>query len=89
MPRHEIVGMLPARQRLDPVEPSGDVFVLGGNIETELLGRIVEVGCQGKVGDGRALEQNEPPPVEMAGEPYAVLTLDARSDATRLLCSSF
>jgi hypothetical protein len=30
-----------------------------------------------------------PPPPEIAGQPYAVLTLDARSDATRLLRASF
>lgn len=30
-----------------------------------------------------------PPPPEIAGQPYAVLTLDARSDATRLLRAAF
>jgi hypothetical protein len=42
MSGHQIVGMFPARQRLDAIEPGGDVLVLGGDIEAELLGRIVQ-----------------------------------------------
>src|SRR5204863_3244584 len=59
MSRHQIVRMLPARQRLDAVEPLADRGVRGGNVEAELLGRIVEIADHRDVGDGRSLAQHE------------------------------
>src|SRR5438093_12880750 len=55
MAGHQVVGMLPARQRLDALEPGGDILVLGGDVEAELIGRVVEIGDERKVGDGRAV----------------------------------
>mgnify|MGYP000137249053 CR=1 FL=1 len=51
--RHQVIGMLPARQRFDAVEPNRDVLVLGGDIEAEFLRRIVEISDQREIGDGR------------------------------------
>src|SRR2546421_12649968 len=51
--------MFPARQRLDAIEPDRDVAVLRGNIESKLLGRIVEIADQRQVGDGWPRAQNE------------------------------
>ena len=51
--------MLPARQRLDAIEPGGDVLVLGRDVEAELLGRIIHVGDQRQVRDGRPRPEHE------------------------------
>src|ERR1700733_8820947 len=56
--------MFPARQRLDALEPGGDVLVRRWNIEAEFLGRIIEVGDQRQVGDGWLGSEN----VGAAGE---------------------
>src|SRR5262249_53423774 len=61
MPRHQVIGMLPARQRFDAVEPYRDVLVLGGDIEAEFLRRIVEISDQREIGDGRARAEQEGP----------------------------
>jgi hypothetical protein len=50
--------MLPPRQCLDAAEPSGDVLVLGCNVEAEFLGRIVEIGDQREVRDSRTLAEH-------------------------------
>lgn len=52
------------------------------------VGMETACGDQG-VGFQYIVTTTAPPPVEIASEPYAVLTLDARSDSTRLLRSSF
>src|SRR5262245_11497923 len=57
--------MLPARQRLDALEPGRNVLVLSGNVEAELVGRIVEGGDERKVGDGRVVTDD----VGASGEP--------------------
>jgi hypothetical protein len=36
--------MLPSRQRFDAREPGRDIGMLGGDVESELFGRIVEIG---------------------------------------------
>ena len=59
MPRHEVIGVLPAWQRLDAIEPSRDIFMLPGNVESEFVCRIIEVGDQRQVGDGRTFAQHE------------------------------
>src|SRR4051812_13588392 len=53
--------MLPARQRLDAAEPGRDVAVSSGDVEAEFLGRIIEIGAERDVGDGRARAENERP----------------------------
>jgi hypothetical protein len=65
-------------------------------MESSLYSRLLrfvlemEAACGDRgVGFQYIVTTTAPPPVEVAGEPYAVLTLDARSDATRLLRSSF
>src|SRR5215510_3214432 len=65
MARHQVVGVLPARQRRDALEPGRDVLVLAGNVEAELIRRIIEIGNERKVGDGRAVTDN----VSVSGEP--------------------
>src|SRR5215470_19222418 len=65
MAGHQVVGMLPARQRLDALEPGGDVLVLAGDVEAELFRRIIEIGNERKVGDGGAVADNVGP----SGEP--------------------
>src|SRR5262245_59914105 len=61
VPRHEVVRVFPARERLDAIEPDRDVLVLRRNVEAELLRRIVEIADQRKVGDGRSRTQHERP----------------------------
>src|SRR5262249_49109359 len=61
MARHQVVGMLPARQRFDAVEPYRDVLVLSGDIEAEFLRWIVEISDQREIGDGRARAEQEGP----------------------------
>src|SRR3954469_6766580 len=56
---HQVVGMLPPRQRLDAVAPNRDVLVLPRNVEPEFIRRIVEVGRQREIGDGGARAQHE------------------------------
>ena len=56
--------MLPARQRLDALEPSRDMLVLRRDVEAELFRWIVQVGHQRQVGDGRPLAQHEVAPGE-------------------------
>ena len=51
--------MLPSRQRFDAVEPYRDVLVLPWNVEAEFVRRIVEVGHQREIGDGRPRAQHE------------------------------
>src|SRR5437868_1620602 len=58
MAGHQVIGMLPARQRLDALEPGRDVLVLGGDVEAELIRRIIEIGDQREVCDGRAVTDN-------------------------------
>ena len=43
----------PSRAKPSCVEPCADVLVLSRDVETELLGRIVEIAGQRYVGDGR------------------------------------
>src|SRR5262249_10366172 len=43
MPRHQVVGMLPARQRFDAVEAYRDDLVRGGDIEAAFLRRLVAI----------------------------------------------
>src|SRR5262249_40171550 len=61
MARHQVVGMLPARQRFDAIEPNRDVLVVGGDVEAEFLCRIVEISDQREIGDGRARAEQEGP----------------------------
>src|ERR1700722_447672 len=64
MTGHQVVRMRPTGQRLDALEPGGDVLVRRWNIEAEFLGRIIEVGDERQVGDGRLRSEN----VGAAGE---------------------
>src|SRR5579863_7061174 len=57
MARHQIVGMRPARQRLDAIKPRGDVLMLRGKIKAVFLRRVVEVTGERYVGDGRLRAQ--------------------------------
>jgi len=57
--------MGPAWERLDAVEPGSDVLVARGDVETELLRRVIEVADQRKVGDGRLSAYDKGP----GGEP--------------------
>src|SRR5690348_3998706 len=57
--RHQLVGMLPAGQGLDAVEPPGDRRMGARDVEAEFLGRIVEVADERDVRDGRALAEHE------------------------------
>src|SRR6266545_2838757 len=63
--RHQLVGMPPARQRLDAGEPRRDVLVLSRDVEAELNRRIVEVADEREVRDGRAAAED----VRAGGEP--------------------
>jgi hypothetical protein len=58
MTGHQVIRMRPAGQSLHAVEPRADVLVLSGDVETELLGRIIEITGQRYVGDGRRDTQN-------------------------------
>ena len=64
MPRHQVIGMRPARQRLHALEPGRDVRVLGRDVEAELFGRIIEIGrsarCRRWSGDRRARRAASP-----------------------------
>jgi hypothetical protein len=51
--------MGPSGQRLDAAEPRADILVFGGHIETEFIGRIVEITDQREVGDGRLRPEDE------------------------------
>ena len=51
--RHEVIRVRPAGHGFDAVEPGADIHVLRGNVEAELVGRIIEVAGHGDVGDGR------------------------------------
>src|SRR3954452_2431356 len=59
VPRHQIVGMLPARQRLDALALGGDRRMLLGYVEAELFGRVVEVAGKRHVRDGRPVAEQE------------------------------
>src|SRR5438309_585149 len=59
MTGHQIIGMFPAGERLDALEPAGDVLVLGGNIETEFVRGIIEVSHQRDIGDRGACAQDK------------------------------
>src|SRR6202041_1311059 len=61
MTGHQVVRMRPTGQRLDAIEPGGNVLVRRWNIEAELLGRIVKIGDQREVGDGRLGSENVGP----------------------------
>src|SRR3569832_754814 len=51
--RHNVVRMRPAGQGLHTLEPGGDRRMLLGDVEAELLHRIVEIGRHLHVGYGR------------------------------------
>jgi hypothetical protein len=74
------------------IHDSPESIVMESALYDRLLRFAVELetacGDRG-VGFQYIVTTTAPPPAEIAGEPYAVLTLDARSDATRLLRSSF
>jgi hypothetical protein len=74
------------------IHDSPESIVMESALYDRLLRFVMEMetacGEQG-VGFQYIVTTTAPPPVEIAGEPYAVLTLDARSDSTRLLRSSF
>jgi hypothetical protein len=53
MPWHQLIGMLPSRQRLDAVHPSADVGMVLGDVEAEFFRRIVDVARKRDVGDCR------------------------------------
>src|SRR5215510_11985101 len=81
MARHQVVGMLPSRQRFDAVEPYRDVLVLGGDIEAEFFRRIVEISDQREIGDGRARAEQEGPrrePLVDDGDVVVDAPLEAR-----------
>lgn len=65
-------------------------------MESALCARLLrfvlelETACGDRgVGFQYTVTTTAPPPAEVADPPYVVLTLDARSDSTRLLQSSF
>src|SRR5262245_10785988 len=57
--RHQFVRVLPAGQRANPLGPRVDIGMAVGPIIAVLLGRIVDVACDRKVGDGRPVASNE------------------------------
>src|SRR5262249_45390302 len=57
--RHQLVRMLPARQRLHALEPGADVLVRARDIEAELLDWIIEIGAKGQIGDRRPRSEHE------------------------------
>src|SRR5213082_3557702 len=59
VPRHQIVGMLPPRQRLDALAPGGDRRMLLGYVEAEFLRRVVEVPGERHVRDSWPLAEEE------------------------------
>ena len=74
------------------IHDSPESIVMESALYDRLLRFAVELetACGGRgIGFQYIVTTTAPPPGEIAGEPYAVLTLDARSDATRLLRSSF
>jgi hypothetical protein len=74
------------------IHDSPESIVMESALYARLLRFVLELetacGDSG-VGFQYIVTTTAPPPAEIADEPYAVLTLDARSDATRLLRSSF
>src|SRR5690242_8682391 len=56
---HQLVGVLPARQRANPLGPRVDIGVALGPIVGMLLGWIVDVARHREVGDGRLVAGNE------------------------------
>ena len=55
MARHQIIRMRPPGQGLHARKPRADILVFAGDVETEFLGRVVEIGAIRNVGDGRPL----------------------------------
>jgi hypothetical protein len=74
------------------IHDSPESIVMESALYDRLLRCVVEMetacGDRG-VGFQYIVTTTAPPPAEIAGEPYGVLTLDARSASTRLLRSSF
>ena len=58
IPRHQLVRMHPARQRLDAIEPARDILGCR-DVEAEFLGRIIQIGAEREIGDGRPLAEDE------------------------------
>src|SRR5215813_14166997 len=65
MAGHQVVGMLPAWQRLDAPEPGRDVLVLAGDVEAELVWRVIEIGDERKIRDRGAVADD----IGASGEP--------------------
>src|SRR5262245_29247722 len=61
MAGHQVIGMFPARQRLDAIEPGSNVLVRRCDIEAELVRRIIEIGDEREVGDGGPIAENVRP----------------------------
>src|SRR4029077_6875888 len=59
VPRHQVVWMRPAGERLDALTPGGDRRMLLADVEAELLRRIIEVPCKRHVRDGGPLAEQE------------------------------
>ena len=66
MAGNQPIGVLPAGQPLDPLQPCGDVGMVRPG-DPELVGPV-QISAHREVGDGRTLEQSEPPLLEMAVE---------------------
>lgn len=74
------------------IHDSPESIVMESALYDRLLRFAVELetACRDRgVGFQYIVTTTAPPPAEIASEPYAVLTLDARTDATRLLRSLF
>src|SRR6476646_5506398 len=59
MPRHQLIGMFPPRERLDALAPGVDRRVILADVEAELLGRVVKVARKRDVRDGRPIPEQE------------------------------
>src|ERR1700730_5282337 len=52
MARHQLIGMLPSRQRLDALHEGADRRIVLGDVEAEFVCRVIEVGDERDVRDG-------------------------------------
>src|SRR5689334_18802487 len=59
MPRHQLVRMLPAGQRLHALAPCADRRMILADVEAEFFRRIVEVAGKRHVRDGRTIAKQE------------------------------
>src|SRR5215470_9456460 len=57
MSRHQLVRMLPSRQRFHAFHPGADRRIVPGYVEAEFFRRVIHVGRERYVRDGRTLAQ--------------------------------